>query len=47
MTFPSDYPKIMIDYIWAKGFKGTVTQRGTVNEPYASDHRPVYVKIKW
>lgn len=47
MTFPSDCPKIMIDYIWAKGFKGTITQRGTINEPYASDHRPIYVKIKW
>ncbi|MCI2088891.1 MAG: endonuclease/exonuclease/phosphatase family protein [Prevotella sp.] len=46
-TFPANHPKIMIDYIWAKGFKGTVTQKGTINEPHASDHRPIYVKIKW
>ena len=47
LTFPAHKPEIMIDYIWAKGFKGTVIHSGTINEPYASDHRPVYIKFEW
>lgn len=47
MTFPADKPEMMIDYIWAKGFTGKVMHKETINEPHASDHRPIYVKFKW
>ena len=47
MTFPADKPVMMIDYIWAKGFNGKVIHRETINEPHASDHRPIYVKFRW
>lgn len=46
MTFPAEKPKIVIDYIWAKGFSGKVMHREAMDEPYASDHRPICCKFR-
>lgn len=48
-TFPSDNPKVTIDYLFLKhnkGFEHTVLGRAVVNEPMASDHRPLWVELK-
>ena len=47
-TFPSDSPTITIDYVFLKHnnlFKHTVIGTEVVNEPMASDHRPIWVEI--
>jgi len=48
-TFPADHPNECIDFIFRrKNIKPTVTVLSSevVNEPVASDHRPVLVKLK-
>lgn len=45
-TYPADNPKETIDFIWAKDFKGKVLHHETIDEPTASDHRPILVKVK-
>ncbi|MCH4156828.1 MAG: endonuclease/exonuclease/phosphatase family protein [Muribaculaceae bacterium] len=47
-TFPANKPVRTIDYIWTTLSKTLVTSSSTViDEPVASDHRPVVVKIKY
>ena len=48
-TFPSNNPKSIIDYIYLKPsskYKHTVIEKQVVNEPMASDHRPLWVVVK-
>lgn len=50
LTAPADKPDCMIDYIavdkaHAAQFK--VLKRETMDEPEASDHRPIYVKLEY
>ena len=48
-TFPSDNPNRVIDYIYLKPnskFKHTVIDNQVVEEPMASDHRPLWVELK-
>lgn len=48
-TFPSDGPTEVIDYIFMKsndGLNQIVKNAQVVNEPMASDHRPLWVKVK-
>jgi endonuclease/exonuclease/phosphatase family metal-dependent hydrolase len=45
-TAPSNRPRRCIDYIFGlKGFNYKVLQQVVVNEPVASDHRPVFVDV--
>lgn len=45
-TFPADNPKVTIDYIMiSRCCEAEALRREVVNEPNASDHRPVVVKI--
>ena len=46
-TFPANNPKSTIDYIasYGKVVKGIKTRK-VINEPVASDHRPVIVEVK-
>ncbi len=47
-TFPADRPNICIDYILIKkstSQKVKVTASEVANEPVASDHRPIWVKV--
>ena len=49
LTFPASKPKVTIDYIVSlkrnmNGF--TVKSTEIVNEPVASDHRPVIVELR-
>ena len=50
-TFPADQPAECIDYIWmyrgrkAEAFK--VAERRVIEEPAASDHRPVKVTVRY
>lgn len=50
-TFPADHPAECIDYIWmyrgrkAEAFK--VAERRVIEEPAASDHRPVKVVVRY
>ncbi len=47
-TFPSDYPKNAIDFIfYSKPQKMQVYLHEVLNEPIASDHRPVIAKLAW
>ena len=48
-TYPSDNPNITIDYLFLKqnkDFEYTVIDTEVVNEPMASDHRPLWVELK-
>lgn len=48
-TFPSDVPTEIIDYILMKSndkFEHIVKNATVVNEPIASDHRPLWVKVE-
>jgi endonuclease/exonuclease/phosphatase family metal-dependent hydrolase len=48
MTFPADKPVKKIDYVLLpKGHGWTVVSAKVVDEPMASDHRPVVVELKW
>ncbi len=47
-TFPSDAPRVVIDYIFLKSnskFTHIVKSGEVVNEPVASDHRPLWVEV--
>jgi endonuclease/exonuclease/phosphatase family metal-dependent hydrolase len=44
-TFPSDNPKIEIDFIALRGFAGASATCHVMDEPVASDHRPVCAVI--
>ena len=50
-TFPADQPAECIDYIWmyrgrkAEAFK--MAERRVIEEPAASDHRPVKVTVRY
>ena len=47
-TFPAGTPNKIIDYIAFYGRAGTsVTKRQVINEPAASDHRPVLVEVSF
>lgn len=48
-TYPADNPTECIDYVYgylANGFNFEVKQQRVLDEPIASDHRPVYVNVK-
>lgn len=48
-TFPSDKPNRVIDYILLKPnsqFKHNIIDRKVVEEPMASDHRPLWVELE-
>ena len=45
-TFPSDNPKVEIDFIMSKGLSFTRFTHKVVAEKMASDHRPVFVELK-
>jgi endonuclease/exonuclease/phosphatase family metal-dependent hydrolase len=48
-TFPADAPTATIDYILGytgKGYKYPVVQTQVLNEPVASDHRPLFVDVR-
>lgn len=48
LSFPSDKPDRCIDYILVRHKqKVQVLQTEVLNEPVASDHRPVMVELKW
>lgn len=47
-TFPSDIPTQVIDYIFMKSndkFNHIIKCAEVVNEPMASDHRPLWVEV--
>ena len=47
-TYPSDAPKEIIDYIFLKSnsaFSSVVKYATVVDEPMASDHRPLWVEV--
>ena len=48
-TYPSDNPNRIIDYILLKSnskFNHTLIDKEVVNEPMASDHRPLWVELE-
>lgn len=47
-TYPADSPNVVIDYVFAypKGLDFTITKSKVLEEPEASDHRPVYVELQ-
>ena len=46
LTFPSDDPRVEIDYIMYRPAEAfTVTEHRVVDEPLASDHRPVLIEL--
>jgi endonuclease/exonuclease/phosphatase family metal-dependent hydrolase len=48
MTFPADKPDRKIDYVLLpKGHGWKVVSAKVVDEPMASDHRPVVVELQW
>lgn len=44
-TFPSNHPKMEIDFIMAKGIKYKSFSHSVIDERIASDHRPVFVEL--
>lgn len=45
-TFPSDNPRVTLDYIWGyKDYLYKVTNYEVVKEPMASDHQPIYIDV--
>lgn len=49
-TFPSDEPNVCIDYIYGSNkFENwsRLTNRGVIAEKVASDHRPLYVEVRF
>ena len=43
-TFPSDNPFVTLDYVWGhKGYQYKVSNYEVIEEPMASDHRPIYI----
>jgi endonuclease/exonuclease/phosphatase family metal-dependent hydrolase len=48
MTFPADKPDRKIDYVLLpKGHNWKIVSAKVVDEPVASDHRPVVVQLQW
>jgi endonuclease/exonuclease/phosphatase (EEP) superfamily protein YafD len=48
LTFPANKPDRKIDYVLLpKGHAWEVVSAKVVDEPVASDHRPVVVELKW
>ena len=45
-TFPSDNPKVEIDFIMSKGLPFAYFTHKVVEEKMASDHRPVFVELQ-
>ena len=45
-TFPSDNPKVEIDFIMSKGLSFTRFTHKVVGEKMASDHRPILVELQ-
>lgn len=45
-TFPSDVPDRCIDYIFGARGKFNVAKTAVIDEPLASDHRPLFVTLK-
>jgi endonuclease/exonuclease/phosphatase family metal-dependent hydrolase len=48
-TYPADEPAVTADYILgyvAKGYRYPVVQTQVLNEPVASDHRPLFADIR-
>ena len=46
LTFPSDDPRVEIDYIMYRPAEAfTVTEHRVVDEPLVSDHRPVLIEL--
>lgn len=45
-TFPAPVPKKCIDFIFVRNKKIKVITRKVIEEPIASDHRPVLVEVK-
>ena len=45
-TFPSDNPFVTLDYVWGhKGYQYKVSNYEVIEEPMASDHRPIYIDV--
>lgn len=47
LTYPADTPKIEIDYLVIRGMEGVKVTCQVGDERVASDHRPLFGKIKW
>ena len=48
LTFPANKPDRNIDYVLLpKGHKWEVVSTKVIDEPMASDHRPVVVELRW
>ncbi len=48
VSFPAEKPNRLIDYVILKPAKGIeMTERRVIDEPMASDHRPVIVELKF
>ena len=47
-TWPSDQPRMKIDYVFFRPVDGwRVVEKQVINEPVASDHRPLLVVLEW
>lgn len=46
LTFPSDNPKVEIDYFMLKGFKTEKTTCKVIEETAISDHRPIVTNVE-
>ncbi|MBN2023958.1 MAG: endonuclease/exonuclease/phosphatase family protein [Pirellulales bacterium] len=44
-TFPSDEPRSEIDFFVVRGFKELAAESDVIDEPMASDHRPIVATI--
>ena len=44
-TFPSNYPKVEIDFIMSRGIKYKRFYHSVIDQKIASDHRPVFVEL--
>jgi endonuclease/exonuclease/phosphatase (EEP) superfamily protein YafD len=44
LSIPSDRPRLQIDYVLFRGFN--VGEARVIDEPVASDHRPVLVVLE-
>jgi endonuclease/exonuclease/phosphatase family metal-dependent hydrolase len=47
-TWPSDQPRLKIDYVFSRPVDGwRVVEKQVINESVASDHRPLLVVLEW
>lgn len=45
-TFPSDCPRVTLDYIWGcKGYEYHVTRAEVIKDSIASDHLPLFIDV--